>query len=220
MGKEYVMRSVRVKFEKTGNAKYISHLDLNRFMLKIIRMSKIPVWYSEGFNPHPYITFALPLSLGFESTYEFMDIRLHDDSFTNENVYSSIKELMPKGINILSCFDPLMKAGQIAFADYKVSFTQYDSDVISSLCDYLSSDSILANKKTKKGAFKEVNLKEFIKGYRICDSALILTLSAGGANNLNPKLILESFEKFSNIKLPFYNIVRTMLYNEKMEEFK
>ena len=66
-GKEFAMRNVRLFYKKLGNMKFVSHLDMSRFIIKVIRMSKIPVWYSEGFNPHPYITFALPLSLGFES---------------------------------------------------------------------------------------------------------------------------------------------------------
>ena len=73
------MRNVRVWFKKEGTAKYISHLDLNRNMLRIIHMAKLPIWYTEGFNPHPFITFALPLSLGFSGLRESMDFKLLDD---------------------------------------------------------------------------------------------------------------------------------------------
>ena len=124
------MRSVRVEFRKFGRAKYISHLDLNRFMIKVIRRSKIPVWYSEGFNPHPYITFAQPLSLGFESDYDLMDIRLDDDSFTNEAVYNALNVLMPEGIEVVACADPCMKAGEIAFAEYRIAFDEADERLI------------------------------------------------------------------------------------------
>ena len=57
------MIDVRTVFEKKGRAKYISHLDLNRFMMRAFRRSGLPIWYTEGFNPHPYATFALALSL-------------------------------------------------------------------------------------------------------------------------------------------------------------
>ena len=70
------MIDVRTVFEKKGRAKYISHLDLNRFMMRAFRRSGLPIWYTEGFNPHPYATFALALSLGFESEYEIMDFSL------------------------------------------------------------------------------------------------------------------------------------------------
>ena len=214
------MRSVRVLFSKKGDIKYISHLDLNRFMLKIIRMSKIPVWYSEGFNPHPYITFALPLSLGFESDYEIMDVRLDDDSFTNEQVLSSLKPLFPKGLELFSCKDPVMKAGQVAFADYKIEFDLLDANYMKGLNNLLERDAIISKKKTKKGTYKDIDLKEYIKAFSINGNTLLLTLAAGGSNNLNPKLIIDAFEERSGLKTPYYKVTRTMLYNENMNEFK
>ena len=65
---------VRAIFEKTGRSKYISHLDLNRCMLRTFRRSGLPIWYTEGFNPHLYYAFALALSLGFESSCEIFGI--------------------------------------------------------------------------------------------------------------------------------------------------
>ena len=73
----------RIKFKKVGNLKYVSHLDLVRTMHKIIVRSKLPLWYTEGFNPKPKMVFAAPLSIGTESLVEFMDLRLveRDDFF-------------------------------------------------------------------------------------------------------------------------------------------
>ncbi len=51
------MREVRLRFSKTGRLKYISHLDINRAMSRALKRAQIPLWYTEGFNPHPYITF-------------------------------------------------------------------------------------------------------------------------------------------------------------------
>ena len=214
------MRSVRVFFKKEGRTKYISHLDLNRFMLKIIRKSKIPVWFSEGYNPHPYITFALPLSLGFESDYEVMDIRLDDDSYSNDSVFNALSGLLPVGFELIKCTDPIMKAGQVCFADYKIVFDSEDSSVVNELYSFLQSDSIVSSKKTKKGTIKEIDLKNYIKDFSLNGTTLNLTLAAGGSNNLNPKLVLDAYTSFKSVSLPYYNITRTMLYNENMEIFK
>ncbi|HBT64885.1 MAG TPA: hypothetical protein DEB10_09535, partial [Ruminococcaceae bacterium] len=73
------MKEVRIRFRKIGRAKYISHLDLTRTMTRALRRAGIPIWYTEGFNRHPYVTFASPLSLGFEGLCESMDIRLVQD---------------------------------------------------------------------------------------------------------------------------------------------
>ena len=206
-------------FEKTGNIKYISHLDLNRFMLKLIRKSGIPVWYSEGFNPHPYITFALPLSLGFESTYEIMDIRLDDDSFSNEQVFNSLNGLFPEGLTLISCCDPIMKSGEVAFADYLIQFDDVEAGFSQKLNEFLLRESIITKKKTKKGTYKDINLKEFIHSFNISNDELGIILSAGGSNNLNPKLVIDAFASEFNIQLPFYKVTRTCLLNSKMEKF-
>ena len=60
------MKSTRIWFHKFGTAKYISHLDLNRCVARAFHKAKLPMWYTEGFNPHAFVTFALPLSLGVE----------------------------------------------------------------------------------------------------------------------------------------------------------
>lgn len=213
------MRSVRLFYKKFGNMKFISHLDMNRFMIRMVRRSGIPVWYSEGFNPHPYITFALPLSLGFSSDYEVMDIRLDDDSYSNTEVFEKLKLLMPKGIEFFDCSDPVMKAGDVAFANFRLDFDSVSS-FEKSLKDFLSSDIIEAEKRTKKGGYKTVNLKEFIKEYEIREDSLYLTLAAGGSSNLNPKLLLDAFVEKTGEKIPPYTVTRTMLLNDKFESFK
>lgn len=95
------MKSVRVWFTKEGQARYISHLDLNRVMLRAIHQSKLPVWYTEGYNQHPFITFALPLSLGFIGKRESMDLRLLDDSFSADRMIVVLNNVLPEGIHVL-----------------------------------------------------------------------------------------------------------------------
>ena len=80
---------------------YISHLDVNRLMTRAVRRAKLPMWYTEGFNPHPYIAFALPLPLGQSSESEFMDIRVTGD-MTDDEIVARLREVMPQGIEIIS----------------------------------------------------------------------------------------------------------------------
>ena len=72
------MLKIRTVYEKRDRAKYISHLDLNRCMQRAFRRAKLPIWYSEGFNPRLYLMFPLALSLGFESMCEIMDFNLRE----------------------------------------------------------------------------------------------------------------------------------------------
>lgn len=213
------MKDVRVFFRKTGRMKFISHLDLQRFMIRMIRRSGIPVWYSEGFNPHPYITFALPLSLGFESSYDVMDMRLDEDDFPLSKALDMLKAVMPEGIELFGIGEPQMKAGKIAFAEYKISYDELSETTAKALEDFLSLPEILTEKRSKKGKMNTVDLAPAIKSFSVEGETVTLLLSAGGANNLNPKLLLEAFEKQSGEKLPYASVLRTMIYDQSGEEF-
>ena len=70
------MYDLRLFLAKKGRIKFVSHLDMFRMMQRAVRRADIPLWYTEGFNPHPYISFLLALSLGVESEGEPVDIRI------------------------------------------------------------------------------------------------------------------------------------------------
>ena len=212
------MRNVRVFYSKKGRMKFASHLDMNRLMTRLIRLSGIPVWYTEGFNRHPYITFALPLSLGFTSEYEIMDIRITDDSFTDDMVNTALSKVFPDGLLVLAVSEPARKAGEIAFAEFEITFDGGDTELAEALKAFLSQPSILTMKKTKKGSMKEIDMAPFIKRFDIFveDSLkLKIVLAAGGQNNLNPVLLLNAYGR-----LPYYSVCRTMIFDADMEEFK
>ena len=213
------MKSVRVFFEKTGDLKFVSHLDLNRFMIRMVRLSGIPVWYSEGFNPHPYITFALPLSLGFESTYEIMDIRLDDDDYLCEDVLDKLGSKMPNGIKMTACQEPIMKNGEVAYAKFVLDFGSDFATFVDKLKEFMTSRSIIAEKRTKKGGLKTVDLKDMIHSWSFSEHGMVLILAAGGSNNLNPKLLIDTFVEKNGVEIPAYSVTRVGLYNSKMELF-
>ena len=113
------MKNVRIWFKKDGATRYISHLDLNRVMTRAIQHSKLPVWHTEGFNPHPFITFALPLSLGFRGVKEAMDIRLLEE-VTKDKIINTLNNCLPIGIEVYDVTEPVMKAGKIAFGKFDI----------------------------------------------------------------------------------------------------
>lgn len=218
MGRVFVLRSVRVFFSKKGRMKFASHLDMNRLMTRIIRRSGVPIWYTEGFNQHPYITFALPLSLGFTSEYEIMDIRIVDDEFTNEMVKAALQEVFPEDLAVISVEDAVMKTGEVAFAEFLITFEEGDKAFAEALKCFLSQESIITEKKTKKGKMKEIDMAPCINSFSVIDGKevqLNIVLAAGGENNLNPTLLLAAFGE-----TPYYTVCRKMIYNSAMECFK
>ncbi len=212
------MRNVRVFFTKNGRMKFASHLDMNRLMTRVIRRSGVPIWYTEGFNQHPYITFALPLSLGFTSDYEIMDIRIMDAEFSNEMVKSALNSVFPDGLVVTDVCDAVLKTGEIAFAEFLITFESNDKSFAQSLEEFLLQEAIITEKKTKKGKMKEIDMAPCIKSFSVSNGdsvELSIVLAAGGENNLNPTLLLSAFGE-----TPYYTVCRKMIYNSAMECFR
>lgn len=218
------MKNIRIWFEKNKECKYISHLDLNRCMLRALHKSKIPIWHTEGFNPHPFVTFALPLSLGFEGERETMDIRLLQEDFPLDEIIRRLNACLPDGIHTYYAAEPVMKPGSIAFALFQMQIhaEEADSDTLLSVLQQLfSRQQILMDKKTKKG-FKEIDLKESFGKYalsrQIGGVELNIVLPAGSTNNVNPGLILDAVKKYYDVETNA-SIVRKEVYNDRMEAF-
>ncbi len=209
------MRPVRVYYNKTGKLKYISHLDMNRVVLRMIRRAKIDVWFTEGFHQHPYINFALPLSLGFESKSEAVDMRINDD-MTDGEIMKRLCAVAPDGMEITAVKEPIKKFSEIAFADFVIVI---DGDCADSLNEFLSRDEILVDKKTKKGTMKQVDLKEKIVKFAVSSAEglteLNITLPAGTQENINPSLVLTAFSPDLSVK----SVVRKAIYDSDMNIF-
>ena len=144
------MREVRIRFSKTDRLKYISHLDINRAMSRAFKRADIPLWYTEGFNPHPYMSFSLPLSLGVESMCESVDIRIIDD-IDNLEIKRRMNDALPDGLKVIDVYDNFRDCSEIAFSDYVFKF-QFDDNksALEKIKSVLESEQILALKKAKQ----------------------------------------------------------------------
>ncbi len=221
MGRAYALKNIRIIYEKHGRMRFISHLDMNRFMSRMINKTGLPIWYTEGFNKHPYITFALPLSLGFESKYEVMDFRIIDDELDFSEIGKAFDRVLPPYLKIVDVFEPVMKPGKITFAQFCIEFETQKSQFADQLESFLSRDEIIICKKSKKGAISEIDIAPKIKSFKIEIGekiVLSLILPAGGQDNINPTALLGALEK--ELPLPHYIICRTALYNADMQIFR
>lgn len=208
------MIRVRATFEKCGRAKYISHLDLNRCMLRTFRRSRLPIWYTEGFNPHPYYSFALALSLGFESSCEILDFNLNEDIPFDE-IKDKLNSVMPEGMRIIKVAEQKQKITAIAKAEYSFSLVSDDVDSLyADVNKLIASPEILIEKKTKKG-IKTVDIKPDMeiltcnKTERSVDISMYLP--AGTQTNYNPTLFIEALKKTTDTAFETENISRTAI---------
>lgn len=213
------MKNVRIFYTKTGRMKFVSHLDMNRLMTRVIRKAGIPVWYTEGFNRHIYINYAVPLSLGFEGVYEIMDIRLIDDGFSFEDLLKSLNAAAPEGIEFLRADTPVLPTKDIFFAEYELTFDPENAPLYKKLKEFLSKESVICQKKDKKGRIKEFDIIPKIKRAEFLSDKALLVLAAGNEGNLNPSLVLNAFFEETGTPPVFCTVKRIMLYDKDLKPF-
>lgn len=221
------MREIRLRFSKTGQAKYISHLDTNRVFSRAFARAKLNLWFTQGFNPHPYMSFSLPLSLGVESLCENVDIRILDD-ISNDEVKKRVNDALPLGIRILDVYDDFMDCHEIVYSDYVYKFEFLDNEkALEKIKEVLQSDTIMAQKKGKQGkrrVLKETDIKQFIEKYSISirDNQIVLNirLLAGPDKNLNPSLLFDTIIRLIDMDYEWKSIGRINLLTKDLKEYK
>ncbi len=217
---------VRMSFQKTGMAKFISHLDTVRCITRAMKRACVPIWFTEGFNPHAFLTFAMPLSLGFESLCETVDFRLIEEVDLNE-LAERINNALPVDITVKEIYVYETSPNDIRWAEYKIIFNNPDSLLLNKAESILSSNEILVLKKAKQGrkkVDKEVNIKEHIKSFDLTEEngKLVLNtiLSSGTSVNINPMLLIGALTCNTETDEQDVDIIKIKSYTESMEEFK
>lgn len=213
---------VRVFYEKTGMAKFISHLDTVHLFTRAIKRAKIPIWFTEGFNPHAFLTFAMPLSLGVESYCETVDIRLMQEEDLDELAHR-LDSALPPDIHISKIAPPRLSPQEIAWADYKIIFYNAGELLASRANTVLSSNEITVMKKVKQGRSKvekEVNIKDKILKYSVDteneNTVLNITLSSGMQNNINPALLIGKIVDGTDTDADNVDIIKLKSYTAEL----
>lgn len=221
------MRCVRIWFDKLGEVRYISHLDLMRCFTRAIRRAKIPLWFTEGFNPRPYMQFALPLSLGMQSVCESVDIRVEGE-ITNGEIENKLRAVMPEGINIKKVTEPEFDPKYIAFGEFDIIFSGAKDPLrVKKLIDEsLTQNEFIVEKMGKKGRHKELKQINLIENMKIAETKIsgddvicTIVLRAGGSANVNPSLFSDKIAEIYGEAVTV-NIIRKKLLLESMEEFR
>lgn len=212
------MKTVRIIFSKTDRARYVSHLDLMRCMTRAMRRAQIPLWYTEGFNRHPYLTFAAPLSLGQEGLRESMDIRLEED-MDNSLLVEKLNSVMPAGITIVSAAEAIAKVKELTAAAYTVTF----ACAADAVRDLLAQPTIPVEKRTKKKTMKTIDLHPYFVNATVVDGEegtcrMEVTLPCGSAENVNPSLFVAALGAVSGSPIEA-SILRKQLLKTDGTEF-
>jgi radical SAM-linked protein len=199
------------RFEKGGYTKYISHLDLLRVFKRAFKVMGLDIRYSNGYNPHPKMSFAQPLSLGYSSLCEYLEFETltpHDP----ESLREDLAKNLPRDLAIteLFQFDSEVKtlAAESDACEYRifVPFAGTEAEFRDLFTSYMAQDRITALKKMKKTkTLEEVDIKDKIRSWKVSkegDNAVIdCILDSGSHSNLSPELVIKSFLDFSKLPL-------------------
>ena len=222
------MFKARLRFSKTDEAAYISHLDLMHCMQRVIARAQLPVWYTEGFNQHIYISIALPLSTGYSGECEFLDFNCTADELPADAV-ERMNAVMPRGLSVQEIY-PLSDGGQkvreIAYSKFEITW-EFDDGVPENFCrdveELFAREEILILKRSKRGE-KEVNIKDLMKGISLeqdTDCVRAYAILGAGNNNLSPeyvtKTITAAFPQYAPDGVSYHHL---MTYDTNLNEFR
>lgn len=210
----------RALFQKTGNAVWISHLDLMRVFQRAFKRAGLHLTHTQGFNPRPSVSIALPLSVGIESQCELLDFELEGEKRSNEEILRLLNENLIDGVKILGIWDECRKIGQIAYLDCVVSL-EYDAgipqDAVEQLREFFSREEVMVEKRTKNGPKME-NIIPMIQRLEIsCLDDQVLELSAQVCcqnPTLNPMQMVAAIEHYlPTVKPDFAKCRRVEIYD-------
>ncbi|HPT85034.1 MAG TPA: TIGR03936 family radical SAM-associated protein [Bacillota bacterium] len=211
---------IRIRFAKRGRLKFISHLDLCRTLQSAMIRAGLPLWYTEGFNPHPRIAVALPLPVGCESECELLDVRVTELPNLELTVKKLNEATVPE-LEILEAYEPVTKFSDIGFAQYEITLELPFSEDLAELF----SGPVIVAKHTKRGdvdtdIFPMVKSISFApKGSGTFCRALLF---ASPESYLNPEYIVRAIEKQRGLdQYAFeYSVCRTGILDKLGKNFR
>lgn len=219
------MDKLRLRFKKTGRAIYISHLDLMKTVQRAFSRAGYALKYSEGFNPRPQLSFALPLSVGTASVCEILDFKLKDDH-PLDDMPARLTSALPEGIEILEVYEPTRKVSEIKWLEI-YGIMEYDnqnaSDMADKLREFYASDAIVITKRTKRGE-GEMDIKSAISSIEFapCETGVELkALISAQEPTLNPELLTQALcQKAVELAPDFAKYTRIETYDAQAEVFR
>ena len=201
------MPRFRINYSKQGPAGYISHLDLARTLERSFRRARLPIAYSEGFNPHPRFSFAPPLPVGMEGLKEVLDVELTEQVDCRE-LAERLNSTLPEGLAVVQVQEILqntLKLSTISAAGYLVSIPKNSlsvSKLNEALTGFMAQLTIEIISKSKGGKQKTKDIRPGIMEMEQLNQEENLTyrlvLKTGSALNVRPEDVMEAFFQYAD----------------------
>ena len=203
------MFKARMKFAKEGRAKYISHLDLMHTIQRAMARCQMPLWFTEGFNQHAYVSVALPLSTGYSGECEFLDFNITSESVP-VNAVEALNDVFPEGLRAIEIYplaDGGMKVGAIAWSQYRITWGfegPVPAGFIQDVRALFARPVVEILKKSKRGE-KTVNMRDLMRDLTITEDGedvVAIVTTAAGNDNMSPEYLTRAIRQY----LPQYEI--------------
>ena len=212
------MDKLRLRFRKVGRAVYISHLDLMQTMQRAFFRAGCALKYSEGFNPHPLLSIALPLSVGTGSECELMDFKLREDVDLSQ-LPARLTAALPEGIEVLSAYEPERKTALLKWLRVYGVFEYDERDaaaLLDGLREFYARESLVITKKTKRG-FGETDIRPAIREISFTldgDAVGVEAVISAQEPTLNPDLLADALRQLAPALAPdFAKFTRVETYD-------
>ena len=217
---------LRLRFEKSGRAVYISHLDLMRTMQRAFQRAGYGLKYSEGFNPHPILSILLPLSVGASSVCELMDFSLAAGEADLTALPEKLTAAMPEGVRVLEVYPAERKVKELKWLQIEGRL-EYDTADIQVMRDglqkFFAREAIVIRRKTKRGE-GESDIAPAIRSIGFSAGEGVVDLSAvisAQEPTLNPDHLIAALRQLAPELAPdFAEFTRLEVYDAAMKVFR
>lgn len=217
----------RLLFEKLGNAVWISHLDLMRLFQRAFKRAGLPLTHTQGFNPRPSVSIALPLSVGVESHCELLDFDLNGESVSCDEIKDKLNLALIDGVKVLQVYESGSKIKNLAYLDCEVDL-EYDSGVpegaAEKIRELFARDSLTVEKRGKNGVTEQdiIPMIRCVKVEQGSDNVLTVCARVCCQNpTLNPMQLCAAIEKYlPGMKPDFSKTRRLEIYDTEERIFR
>jgi radical SAM-linked protein len=217
----------RALFEKTGDAIFMSHLDLMRLFQRAFKRAGLPLTHTQGYNPRPSVSIALPLSVGVQSRCELLDFDLEGSDVSCDEICDRLNRALVQGVRVIKVYNDGRKIRDLALLNCTVTL-EYDNGIPKDACDQIeklfSSDQLIVEKKGKNGVVEQDVIPMIRKLFvtKSDENACVINALICCQNpTLNPALLVVAIERYlPEMKPDFACICREEIFDDNETIFR
>lgn len=209
-------KTVRVKYRRGQEVKFLSHLDIVRVFERAMRRTEVPLVYTEGFNPHPKVAYGPPLATGFASDAEYFDLHLRADS--EFRLAEALNPQLPDGMEILQVKPLFGKSKSLSSlinrADYQIAFpVSWDyGEVDVAIEKLLQRNSIIIERNLEGRKSRRLEIRPYLKHLEASQQGVSLQLNIENGQTVRVEEILRLLFPDDGSLVKTANVNRTGLW--------